>query len=96
MEKRAIKKKRRKYDKGFKDEALKMVSNGRSVPEVARTIGIGENLLYKWRTEHQSILSSSDATAQTEIEQLRKQLRATEMERDILKKALLIFGRGTL
>ena len=96
MEKRAIKKKRRKYDKGFKDEALKMVSNGRSVPEVARTIGIGENLLYMWRTEHQSILSSSDATAQTEIEQLRKQLRATEMERDILKKALLIFGRGTL
>jgi transposase-like protein len=96
MEKRAIKKNRRKYDKGFKDEALKMVSNGRSVPEVARTIGIGENLLYKWRTEHQSILSISDATAQAEIEQLRKQLRATEMERDILKKALLIFGRGTL
>jgi transposase len=88
--------KRRKYDKGFKDEALKMVSNGRSVPEVARSIGIGENLLYKWRTEHQSILSSPDATAQTEIEQLRKQLRAAETERDILKKALLIFGRGTL
>lgn len=96
MEKRVVKLKRRKYDKGFKDEALKMVSNGRSVPEVARAIGIGENLLYKWRTEHQSNLSSADATAQTEIEQLRKQLRAVETERDILKKALLIFGRGTL
>lgn len=96
MEKRAIKLKRRKYDKGFKDEALKMVSNGRSVPDVARAIGIGENLLYKWRTEHQCSLSTSDATAQTETELLRKQLRATETERDILKKALLIFGRGTL
>jgi transposase len=96
MEKRAIKMKRRKYDKGFKDETLKMVSNGRSVPEVAKTLGIGVNLLYKWRTEHQSMLSNSDATAQTEIELLRKQLRATETARDILKKALLIFGRGTL
>ena len=75
--------KRRKYDKGFKDEALRMVSSGRGVPEVARAIGIGENLLYKWRTEHQSGLSASDATAQAEVEQLRKQLRAAETERDI-------------
>ena len=87
--------KRRKYDKGFKDEALKMVSNGRSVPDVARAIGIGENLLYKWRTEHQASLPTSDAVVQAENEQLRKQLRAAETERDILKKALLIFGRGT-
>jgi transposase len=95
MEKRVVKIKRRKYDKGFEEEALRMVANGRSVPEVARTIGIGENLLYKWRTEHQATLSASDAAAQTEIEQMRKQLRVVETERDILKKALLIFGRGT-
>lgn len=87
--------KRRKYDKGFKDETLKMVTNGRSVPEVARAVGIGENLLYKWRTEHHAILSTSDTASQTEIEQLRRQLRVVETERDILKKALLIFGRGT-
>jgi transposase len=54
MEKRVVKIKRCKYDKGFKEEALRMVANGRSVPEVARTIGIGENLLYKWRTEFDS------------------------------------------
>jgi transposase-like protein len=40
-------------------------------------------------------LSASDAAAQTEIEQMRKQLQVVETERDILKKALLIFGRGT-
>ena len=95
MEKTTTKRKRRKYDKGFKDEAMKMVSNGRSIPEVARAVGIGENLLYKWRSEHLSALSGSDAVAQTEIEQLRRQLRTVETERDILKKALLIFGRGT-
>jgi len=96
MKKITITQKRRKYDKGFKEEAIKLVSGGRSVPEVARTMGIGENLLYKWRSEHQTTLCLSDATAQTEIEQLRKQLRSVETERDILKKALLIFGRGTL
>lgn len=95
MEKTIIKRKYGKYDDKFKEEAIRMVQNGRSVPEVARTLGIGENLLYRWRSEHQSTLSSADSTAQSEIEQLRKQLRTVETERDILKKALLIFGRGT-
>lgn len=42
---------RRKYDEGFKSEALRMVNGGRSVPDVARSLGMSENLLYKWRTE---------------------------------------------
>ncbi len=42
---------RRKYDEGFKTEALRMVTNGRSVPDVARSLGISENILYKWQTE---------------------------------------------
>lgn len=95
MEKTSIKRKYRKYDEKFKEEAIRMAQNGRSVPEVAKTLGIGENLLYRWRSEHQSTLSIADSTAQSEIEQLRKQLRTVETERDILKKALLIFGRGT-
>lgn len=40
-------KKRRKYDPTFKEEALKMVENGRSVSEVSQALGIGENLLYR-------------------------------------------------
>lgn len=95
MEKTNIKRKYGKYDEKFKEEAIRMVQNGRSVPEVARTLGIGENLLYRWRSEHQTTLSSADSAAQSEIDQLRKQLRTVETERDILKKALLIFGRGT-
>lgn len=95
MEKTSVNRRVRKYDKNFKDEAVRMVQNGRSVPEVAKTLGIGENLLYRWRTEHQTTLSVSDVISQTEIDQLRKQLRSVETERDILKKALLIFGRQT-
>lgn len=94
MEKKTINKKHRKYDENFKQEVLKMTRT-RSVAEVARSMGIGENLLYKWRSDEKAKETPSESEANTEIEQLRKQLRQIEMERDILKKALVIFGRGT-
>lgn len=95
MEKTKVGRKHRKYDQGFKEEALRMVRHGQSVATVAKALGISENLLYNWRSSHQSGLSASDATSQSELEQLRKQLRVAETERDILKKALFIFGRST-
>ena len=72
-----------------------MVTGGRSVPDVARSLGISENLLYKWRTEQKAGYSAEETSRDAELEQLRKQLRQVEMERDILKKALTIFGRTT-
>lgn len=95
MEKGKTVRKPRKYDSAFKEEALRMVSSGRSVPEVARSLGIGEQVLYNWRSDQKSKMSSTLVAEQTELEQLRKQVKALEMERDILKKALLIFGRST-
>jgi transposase len=94
MEKKTVNKKHRKYDENFKSEVLKMTKS-RSVAEVARIMGIGENLLYKWRSDEKSKETPSELEANGEMEQLRKQLRQVEMERDILKKALVIFGRGT-
>lgn len=87
--------KHRKYDQGFKEEALRMVSSGRSVPEVARVLGIGENVLYNWRACEKSKMPADEKAEKAELEQLRKQVKSLETERDILKKALLIFGRGT-
>jgi transposase len=95
MEKISLNKKRRKFDESFKAELLKMVKSGRSVAEVSRTMGIGENLLYKWRSEENSQVKPEELVTNTEIEHLRKQLKQAETERDILKKALVIFGRGT-
>jgi transposase len=95
MEKKTLKKKQRKYDTAFKAEALRQLSHGRSVPEVAKAMGIGENLLYNWRSHQKSQLSEADQNTQSEIDQLRKQLKAVETERDILKKALFIVGRVT-
>lgn len=95
MEKKTLKKKHRKYDADFKSEALRQLSNGRSVPDVAKSLGIAENLLYNWRAHQKSQMSATDLNAASELEQLRKQLKSVETERDILKKALHIVGRIT-
>jgi transposase len=80
---------RRKYDDAFKQQALQLLRLGQSVPTVAQTLGISEGVLYKWKQA-----TRTSATDQ-ELEQLRKQLKQVETERDILKKALSIFCRPT-
>lgn len=86
--------KRRKYDEAFKNEVLKMTEH-QTVREVSERMGIGENLLYKWRAERHSNLPTSEKVANSQVEELKKQLKQVEMERDILKKALIIFGKAT-
>jgi transposase len=80
----------RKYDDEFKREAVKKIHDGQSVASVARELGVAESLLHNWK--RQAVEVSSDA--EREVLALRRQLREVEMERDILKKAALIFGRG--
>lgn len=85
---------RRQYDEQFKQEALKLAASpNRSVPDVAKSLGISPNILYRWRDLAQA--SKAQAPCQAEVAQLREQLRRTEQERDILKKALSIFSRQT-
>lgn len=80
----------RKYDDEFKREAVKKVLDGQSVASVSRELGIAESLLHNWK--RQAVESSSDS--EREVLAWRKKLREVEMERDILKKAALIFGRS--
>ncbi len=97
-------KKRRKYDRDFKRNAVLLCAEtGRTVPEVADNLGIGKDLLYRWRREYHNanggnVFPGNGIEALTEeqkrIRDLEKQLRETEMERDILKKAMAIFSRA--
>lgn len=88
---------RRKYDAAFKEEVLQMVFNGRAVSEVARSLGIGENIIYRWKSRYRTrenkgeeqVLSAPDYQA------LLRRIRELETEREILKKALAIFSRQT-
>src|SRR3954454_4953769 len=89
--------KRRKYDASFKQEVLNMISNGRPVSEVAQHLGIGENIIYRWKKKQADAAaattdnSSSNVVATTVVEDplaLHRRIQQLEQERDILKKAL--------
>ena len=92
---------RRKFDKDFKLEALRLVDRGdRSIAAIARDLGIHPNSLLKWREQFRS--DGADAfpgkgrlkPADEELRRLRRELEVVTQERDILKKALAVFSRG--
>ncbi len=80
---------KRKYDEDFKRSAMKMIDNGQTVRSVAESLGVGENLLHKWKSARRSNAS----VLEQEVIELRARNRQLELERDILKKALSIFSR---
>lgn len=69
---------RRKYDEEFKNEAVRLVTVGqRSVPDVAPSLGISENLLYRWKG-YSKPSGQTNGVSQQEYNQLREQLRRAE------------------
>ena len=87
-------KKRRKYDAAFKSEMLRMVESGQSVHYVAEALGISENLIYTWKSKNKMGKGKSVQQGELSVEnqQLKERIRQLEAERDILKKALIIFS----
>ena len=86
----------KKYDDEFKRDALRKVFDGQSVRSVAEELGINESLIHKWKRAAKTLGDGSRSGAElSEIETLRKRNRELEMEVEILKKATLIFGRGS-
>jgi transposase len=95
---------RRKYDRDFKRNAVLLCTEpGRTVAGVAENLGIGKDLLYRWRREYhlsngKPVFPGNGVEALTDeqkrIRDLEKELRETQMERDILKKAMAIFSKA--
>jgi transposase len=92
-------KKRRRFTKEFKTEAVRLIiEEGRRISELARELGVGENLLSRWKKKSEEgktepfpgkgRLSPEDA----ELRRLRRENERLRMERDILKKAVAIFS----
>ena len=86
----------KKYDDEFKRDALQKVFDGQSVRSVAEELGVNESLIHKWK---RAALTKGDGsrsgTELAETEVMKKRIRELEMEVEILKKATLIFGRGS-
>jgi len=93
-------KKHRSYDRQFKEEAVRLVIEGkRPVVEVARGLGIHENLLRTWKRKYKEDPSGSFpgkghlGSQEEEFKRLQKENANLKEEREILKKALAIFSK---
>jgi len=91
---------RRKFDKEFKESAVKMVLKGdRTMTEIAESLGLKVWHLSLWTREF--IKKDGNAfpgngrrsPADEENDRLRKENARLKMENEILKKATAIFSR---
>ena len=93
---------RKKYDRIFKERAVELSKNRKNLSELARELGISAAQLYKWRKESEEFGSGSfpgngnmrQTPEQERISFLEKKLKDSELELEILKKAIGIFSKS--
>ena len=87
--------KRSSYTDEFKKDAVALVTEqGHKISEAARSLGIGENLIRRWRAQFEDYDAAGlTVDEREELKQLRKEVRQLRMEKDILKKASQYFAK---
>lgn len=85
--------KRRRFDRAYKVSAVRMLAaSGESLTQVARSLGIHDNLLRRWRKElteeSGSGILESQRQERAELERLRRRCRDLEREVSLLKKTM--------
>ena len=90
---------RRQFTDAFKSEAVQLTrESGRPVAQVARELGISDNVLYRWRTEQHQVEAQGRTRAavraeQDELTRLTRENETLRKERDFLKRAAAFFAR---
>ena len=85
---------RKKYDEDFKKNAVKLsYASPKPVREIAKDLGVHENILYNWRRKYTSAGDKTKyATLEEENRAQQRELVELKMERDMLKKAAAYFA----
>jgi transposase len=100
---------RKKYDKAFKERAVKLMSEGRKVGHLSEELGVPKNLLYRWKQEVASLSEGLRFSGngnirltdeQRRIKELEQALAHAQMEKEllrleqeVLKKTIAIFSQ---
>ena len=95
------KKTRKKYTKEFKLDVVQQSYQRDNLSELARELGLQPKSIYRWRDAYEAKPDHacpgkgkrSVACDQIEFERLKAENAELRMERDILKKAIGIFGK---
>jgi transposase len=87
------------YPDQFRREALELVRHGRSITDVAESLGITAQSLRNWRRQDDRDRGERDdglaSAEREELRELRRRVKRLEQERDILKRATALFARET-
>lgn len=99
---------RRVFPEAFKREAVERVAtSGQPIVRVAEELGLYETVLRRWMARYGAegtapqrrpttqAAAPSLADLASENARLKRELQKAQMERDILKKAALIFGAAS-
>lgn len=92
---------RQRFSREFKLEAIRLLGKSdKPATHLAMELGIPRNRLYKWQKElgakGETAFQGSGrkpASQQSEVEQLKVELKKVTEERDILKKAAAYFAK---
>ena len=90
--------KRRKYSEEFKRGAVEQASQpGVSCAQVARELGIRDNLLTRWKREAQAhgkaAFGGTGTPRDEELARLKRELARIKKERDFLREAAMFFAK---
>jgi len=92
---------RKRYSKEFKFDVIQQSYGRENIRELASELGLRPALIYKWRAAYNEKQEhafpgngvQSLPREEEELERLRSENAELRMERDILKKAIGIFGK---
>ena len=92
------KRKRRKFSPEQKADAVRLVHQTGSIPQVARDLDLTESALRHWVKQAEIDEGHGPEGALTteekeELRRLRREVRTLRMERDFLKKAAAVFAK---
>ena len=87
------------YPEQFRREAVELVRQGRSIPDVAESLGMSAQSLRNWMRQEQRDRGERDdgltSAEREELRELPRRVKRLEQERDILKRATALFARET-
>jgi transposase len=93
------------YSREFREEVLRLAETGEFTDaDIERDLGLSRQLISQWRRRYgvprgESRTTSKPETlseAEEEIRHLKRELDMVKQERDILKKAIVIFSKDRL